>query len=178
MNKVTQMTLRDVERIAREAHTDVDKIGVPYFNHVRAVADGLEPLGVELEMAGLLHDIIEDTPWTAQALKDAGVPVSVVDIVESVTNTPGQRYLEKIEAITRHPDGLLVKISDNAHNSRQDRLDKLPEDTRRRLIQKYEKTRRILWTAARPDDVRTIVNIVNPALLQTERHLLSRGEVT
>lgn len=40
-----------------------------------------------LVMAGLLHDIMEDTDWTAERLREAGIPARVVEIVEVVTST-------------------------------------------------------------------------------------------
>jgi len=142
-----------------------DKIGVPYIEHVRAVAAGLVPFGDELVMAGLLHDVIEDTDWTAEKLLVAGVPARVVEIVEAVTNQPGVPYEEKILRITKDRAATLVKISDNAHNSRPDRAAQLPLDKRERLAVKYHRARAALWPAASQADVESIVRIVNPDLL-------------
>lgn len=127
---------------------------------------GLEPLGPHLAMAGLLHDVIEDTPWTAEQLRAAGVPDRVVSVVEAVTNTPGTAYEEKIRRITADPDATLVKIADNAHNSRSDRAAALPPDQRERFAAKYRAARETLWAAADPEHVATILRIVNPELLQ------------
>ncbi|WP_282694521.1 HD domain-containing protein [Streptomyces sp. CC208A] len=159
-------TLAEVDALADRAHAgQVDKVGVPYVEHVRAVAAGLAPLGAELAMAGLLHDVVEDTVWTAEELRAAGVPERVVRIVEAVTNDPGGSYEEKIRRITRDPDATLVKIADNAHNSRADRAAGLPPEQRERLAAKYRAARRVLWPAADPAHVATILRVVNPELL-------------
>ncbi|WP_051804805.1 HD domain-containing protein [Streptomyces griseus] len=160
------LTLAEVDALADRAHAgQTDKTGVPYVRHVRAVAAGLAPFGAELVMAGLLHDVVEDTEWTAGGLRAAGVPERVVRAVEAVTNGPGRSYEEKIRDIARDPDATLVKIADNAHNSRADRAAALPPDRRARLAAKYRAARRVLWAAADPADVAAILRLVNPELL-------------
>ncbi|MFE4862594.1 HD domain-containing protein [Streptomyces sp. NPDC056670] len=150
--------------MAASAHAgQEDKIGVPYIEHVRAVAAGLAPLGDELVMAGLLHGILEDTDWTAERPREADVPGRVVEIVEGVTNQPGTPYEEKIRLITAAPAATLLKISDNAHNSHPDRAAKLLADKRQRLAAKYRSARAALWPAAKRDDTEAIVRIVNPS---------------
>ncbi|MFH9726430.1 HD domain-containing protein [Streptomyces sp. NPDC017254] len=159
-------TLAEVDALAGRAHAgQTDRIGVPYVEHVRAVAAGLAPLGPHLAMAGLLHDIIEDTGWTAERLRAAGIPDRVVSVVEAVTNVPGTAYEEKIRRITEDPDATLVKIADNAHNSRPDRAAALPPEQRERLAAKYRAARQVLWAAADPADIATILRVVNPDLL-------------
>ncbi|MCX4450678.1 HD domain-containing protein [Streptomyces sp. NBC_01789] len=164
-------SLAAVDTLAAEAHAgQVDKIGVPYIEHVRAVAAGLAPFGDDLVMAGLLHDIIEDTDWTAEQLRQEGVPGQVVALVEAVTNQRGVPYEEKVARITgQGRDAVLVKIADNAHNSRPDRAAQLPEEKRMRLAAKYRTARDILWPAASSRDIKAIVTIVNPALLDELR---------
>ncbi|MEU5900368.1 HD domain-containing protein [Streptomyces venezuelae] len=147
------LSVSDIDALAARAHAgQYDKIGVPYIEHVRAVAAGLAPLGQHLVQAGLLHDILEDTPWTAAQLRKAGVP--------------GTPYEDKIARITADPDATLVKISDNAHNSRPDRAGQLKATQRARLSRKYQAARDQLWPAARREDISAIIRIVNPALLQ------------
>ncbi|MGV9588252.1 HD domain-containing protein [Streptomyces tendae] len=159
-------TVEEVDAFAAAAHAgQVDKIGVPYIEHVRAVAAGLAPFGDDLVMAGLLHDVIEDTDVTAAQLLAMGVPLRVVGVVKDVTNQPGVPYEEKIHRIIRSSDATLVKISDNAHNSRPDRAAQLPEEKRVRLAAKYRAARDVLWAAADDRDIEAIVTIVNPSLL-------------
>jgi (p)ppGpp synthase/HD superfamily hydrolase len=160
------LTLSQVRTLAEEAHRNqLDKIGNPYIEHVLAVAAGVAPFGEHLEMAGLLHDVVEDTRWTPGALRDAGVPEEVVSMVEKVTNVPGMPYAQKIEAILADRGATLVKISDNAHNSHPARAALLPIETRARLERKYRKARSLLWPAVPEGDIATIVRTVNPSLL-------------
>ncbi|MFF4161533.1 HD domain-containing protein [Streptomyces sp. NPDC001678] len=159
-------SVSEVAVLAGRAHAgQVDKVGVPYIEHVHAVAAGLAPFGDELVMAGLLHDILEDTDWTAEQLLETGVPARVVEIVQAVTNQAGMPYEEKVRRITADPQATLVKIADNAHNSHPDRAAQLPADKRERLATKYHAARAALWPAADRRDIETIVRIVNPALL-------------
>lgn len=171
------VTLAAIDLLAAEAHAgQVDKIGVPYIEHVRAVAAGLAPFGDELAMAGLLHDIIEDTDWTAEQLRAAGIPYYVVALVVAVTNERGIPYEEKVARITgRGRDAVRLKIADNAHNSRPDRAAQLPEEKRVRLATKYRAARDILWPAATGRDIEAIVRIVNPALLDELRERQNGG---
>lgn len=159
-------TVEDIDAFAAGAHHgQVDKIGVPYIEHVRAVAAGLAPFGDDLVIAGLLHDVLEDTDWTAGQLRAIGIPARALAAVEAVTNQPGVPYEEKIRRIIRSSDATLVKIADNAHNSRPDRAAQLPPEKRERLAAKYRAARAALWPAASRADIEAIVRIVNPALL-------------
>ena len=160
------LTLADVDAIAARAHAgQYDKIGVPYVDHVRAVSAGLAPFGVGMQMAGLLHDVIEDTELTAAALLTAGVPAAVVATVRRVTNRAGVPYPDMLDGIRRDHAATLLKISDNAHNSLPERHIRLSPEQRGRLTAKYAHARRLLWPAASPEDVRAILRIVNPSLL-------------
>jgi len=164
------VTVAEADVLADRAHAgQVDKIGVQYVDHVRAVAAGLAPFGPDLEMAGLLHDILEDTDYTPEQLRALGVPNRVVGIVEGVTNTPGFPYEEKIRRIASSREATLVKIADNAHNCHPDRVARLSPEQRARLAAKYRAARDVLWPAADPEQIETIVSIVNPALLDELR---------
>jgi (p)ppGpp synthase/HD superfamily hydrolase len=157
------MNLKQTAELAITAHAgQVDKNGMPYREHLRAVADGLEPFGPRLQMAGWLHDVLEDTAMTSAGLLDAGVPAEVVAIVERLTRDPAQEYLEMIRQVAQDESATLVKIADNAHNSRPDRQAALGEP---RLERRYRQARAILWPATTAANVEAILTRVNPALL-------------
>lgn len=159
------LTLADVDQIAAEAHAgQVDKIGVPYIEHVRAVSRGLEPFGTGLAMAGLLHDTLEDTELRARDLVKAGVPAGVIKVVIKVTNQPGVAYEEKLRSIVWDYAATLLKLSDNAHNSLAERAAQLPEEKRERLAAKYANARSVLLPALAAPDVLLVLGRVNPAL--------------
>ena len=57
--------------IAVSAHKGaVDKGGNPYILHPLTVMLSLET--AEEKIVGVLHDVIEDTPWTFEALRNEG----------------------------------------------------------------------------------------------------------
>ena len=153
--------------LAIGAHgTQVDKNGVPYRFHLRAVAEGLEPFGPMVVMAGWLHDIIEDTAWTAEGLRELGISARVAEVVQLVTRDDDESYEEMLGRVAGDPLATLVKIADNAHNSRPDRAAALSDESqRRRLHERYHDARRILWPATTRQNVTRIISRVNPALL-------------
>ena len=72
--------------IAHIAHRgQVDKQGGEYINHPLEVAKMLEIFGDRAYMAGVLHDVIEDSDYTAQDLLDSHIPYSVVKAVNAVS---------------------------------------------------------------------------------------------
>lgn len=159
-------SLADVDAIAERAHRgQTDKIGEPYVEHVRAVARGVEPFGTGLAMAALLHDTLEDTDLTADALLAAGVPGAVVALVQRLTHDPGVPYEEMVRQVATDYAATLVKIADNAHNSLVERAGRLPQERREQLAAKYAGAREILWRAVPRADVEAVVRRVNPALL-------------
>ena len=156
----------EVDALAAAAHAgQVDRLGVPYVEHVRAVAAALRPLGDELAMAGLLHDVLEDTSWTADGLRAAGVPDAVVRTVQAVTKVPGVPYEEMIRRVAADRSAALVKIADNAHNSHPDRAAALEPAERERLGARYAAARAVLWPAVDPAELRVVVGGIAPALL-------------
>ena len=161
------MTVDEAAALAIEAHGgQVDLNGVPYREHLRAVAEGLTSFGEPLRMAGWLHDILEDTPMTPGDLRAAGIPDRVVEIVQRVTKPADADYLNMIRKIATDPDATLVKIADNAHNSIPERSAAIGDPGKRReLAERYRQARRILWPATAAGNVEAIVSRVNPALL-------------
>lgn len=138
-------TTADADALAAAAHAgQVDKAGAPYVNHVRAVAAALAGHGEHAVMAGLLHDIVEDTPMTLGGLRQLGYPDDVVRAVDAVTRRPGEAYLDLIQRAAADPLGRLVKLADNAHNARPDRLAALDPAVAQRLRAKYAEARAIL----------------------------------
>lgn len=162
------MRIWEADLLATGAHKgQTDKLGEPYVNHVRAVARGLQLFPPYMVIAGLLHDTVEDTDWTVEHLHQIGVPEAAVRIVSALTKQPGSTKKEQINrVIAGGPDAVLVKISDNAHNSHPDRAARLPEEDRLRLADKYKTAREALWPHAKRSDIETILTFVNPALLE------------
>jgi (p)ppGpp synthase/HD superfamily hydrolase len=138
-------TVADADRLAELHHRgQTDKAGNPYIDHPRAVADALREHGDHAVMAGLLHDIVEDTTVTLDHLRHLGYPEEVVDAVDSVTRRPGEDYMDLIRRAAANPLGRLVKLQDNAHNSDEARLALLSESDRAWFTEKYARARKVL----------------------------------
>jgi (p)ppGpp synthase/HD superfamily hydrolase len=112
------MTPDDVADFARRAHAgQVDQQGRDYYeHHLVPIAALLRPFGEDAAVAGLLHDVLEDTPTTVQDLVTLGVPAPVIAAVEAVTRREDEPYEALIERAAAHGLGRLVKLADNWHN--------------------------------------------------------------
>ncbi|MFE3900927.1 HD domain-containing protein, partial [Streptomyces sp. NPDC059153] len=87
-----QLTLAEVEAIAREAHADQrDKAGRPYTEHLAAVAEGVRIRGGSDGQiaAAWLHDAVEDDALSEEWLADAALPQEVKDMVLGRPTTVG-----------------------------------------------------------------------------------------
>lgn len=140
-------TLSDVIALAEFAHRkQVDKAGMPYIEHPKRVMQSVQNQGVLpfVQMAAVLHDVIEDTPFTEEMLVDLGVPKSAVDLVVLLTRTkdvPADEYYQKIAAVS---EARIVKLADIEDNTQAWRLSYLDADTQNRLYLKYAKARQAL----------------------------------
>lgn len=127
----------DVERIgkafdvAEKMHEgQLRKSGEPYLIHPIAVAQILAELGMDevTIMGGLLHDVVEDTPYTEEDMKnDFGEEVAL--LVEGVTKLASLKFESKEErqaenlrrmflAMSKDIRVLIIKLSDRLHNLR------------------------------------------------------------
>lgn len=104
------------------------KSGDPYITHPVAVAEILAELGLDVPtlIAALLHDTVEDTPYSlAEARKDFGDEVA--NLVDGVTKLDKLTYGPSAEAETvrkmvvamsKDIRVLVIKLCDRLHNAR------------------------------------------------------------
>lgn len=85
----------------------------------------LHPLSVALKgnneseiVAGLLHDVVEDTEWTLEDLLAAGISSEVVNALRLLTHEKGSSYMDYVERIagSHNPIAINVKCNDLDHN--------------------------------------------------------------
>lgn len=103
--------------IAMKAHGGcVDRDGHPVILHPLTV--GLMGHTDEEKIAGFLHDVIEDSTYSAQDLLAAGIPVGVVNALQLLTHTKGEDYYVYVQRIidSGNPIALQVKYNDLRHN--------------------------------------------------------------
>jgi (p)ppGpp synthase/HD superfamily hydrolase len=147
---MARMNLREVERLAIQAHTSqTDKAGKPYVRHLAAVARGVTERGGTAEQvaAAWLHDAIEDGVLSREWLDGAALAQETKDMILAVTKWPGENLEEYAARILETPGALLVKQADLAHNADPERLAVLDRATRERLQAKYARMYGLLGLA-------------------------------
>ncbi len=135
---IKMSTIQRAEKIAAAAHADTfDKFGAPYMHHVHRVS--LAGLTEEEKIVGLLHDVVEDTEWTFEALEREGFSKQVIDALKCVTKTSEDEDYELfIQRVARNPLAIRVKLNDLADNMDIRRIPELgPKDFER--LTKYHK---------------------------------------
>ena len=137
MNTSKQPMLELALSIATEAHKgQFDKAGVDYVEHPIYVASQVDT--EEEKAVALLHDVIEDSPVSAEELLQAGLPETVVTAVQVLTKKKEQDYQTYLETVKKNPLARVVKLADLKHNSDLSRLSSITEKDRERL-KKYKK---------------------------------------
>lgn len=134
--------IADAYTLAAQAHTGmVRKSGEPYIQHPLEVAFLLADMRIDADgiIAALLHDVVEDTDYTLEDLREA-FGSSVATIVDGVTKfkaiarkQQGEKNIESPEAKRRfyaetvrkllvamaeEPRVVALKIADRVHNMR------------------------------------------------------------
>lgn len=102
--------------LAIQAHEgQVDKSGMPYAGHImRVMAAGRT---MDEKIVGVLHDVVEDTGWTFDALLKEGFPVHIIDALRCVTKlSDDEPYDEFIERVKTNSLAVAVKINDLTDN--------------------------------------------------------------
>jgi GTP diphosphokinase / guanosine-3',5'-bis(diphosphate) 3'-diphosphatase len=127
-----QANLPEVERayqVAKTAHTgQLRKSGEEYITHPVAVTQILVELGLDQEtiIASLLHDTVEDTPYSLDQLR-ADFGDQIASLVDGVTKLDKLTYGPTAEAETvrkmviamsRDIRVLVIKLADRLHNAR------------------------------------------------------------
>ncbi len=144
-------TLTKAIEIAVSAHKgQKDKSGAEYILHPLRV---MERGKTEIEkICGVLHDVVEDSDWTFEALENEGFSAEVIAALRCVTKKSESEDYEKfIERIAQNPVAVQVKINDLLDNMDITRFTELNELDMKRL-NKYLKAYRILKDKAGQKD--------------------------
>ncbi|KAF0845627.1 HD domain-containing protein [Nocardia caishijiensis] len=103
------------------AHGDQRYGELPYITHLTAVRAVLDDFGFggDLAVAAWLHDIIEDTPVTAEEV-ESRFGRAVLDLVWAVTGVGPDRKSRNLDAYTKiaaHPRAVILKLADRTANA-------------------------------------------------------------
>ena len=128
-----KIILDRAKEIAKAAHEgQVDKAGKPYIEHpMRVMKMGKT---VEEKIAGVLHDVVEDSDWTFEMLEKEGIPKDVMDALRCVTKlSEDEDYDHFIARVKTNPLAVKVKLNDLKDNMDITRLDQVTEKDLARL---------------------------------------------
>ena len=119
--------------LAVEAHEGQrDKAGMPYMLHpLRMMLRMVMP---EEKIVAVLHDVVEDTPWTLDTLRDQGFSEVIIEAVDGLTRRVEESYDMFIARAARNPLARRVKLADLEDNLDLRRLASLTADDLERLI--------------------------------------------
>jgi (p)ppGpp synthase/HD superfamily hydrolase len=134
------ITVEDALRLAIEAHEgQKDLEGKPVILHPIAVA--LAGRNREEVIAGLLHDVVEDTDFTFDDLIERGVDENIVEALRLLTHTKDTPYEDYVRRIAQSSNdiALHVKYNDLCHNLKRGRAGGFW-----RIVAKHEKALAII----------------------------------
>ena len=102
------ITIEEALRIALEAHEgQKDLDGNPVILHPMAVA--LAGRNRQEQIAGLLHDVVEDTDFTFDDLLQRGVDESIVDTLRLLTHSKDMTYEEYVKRIVTSGNDMAIQ---------------------------------------------------------------------
>ena len=127
----TAPTLQDAIRLALDAHRGhKDRYGAAYILHPLRMMNRLtaEPDRI----AGVLHDVVEDSTTTLDDLRKLGFGDEIIAAVECLTKRRGEAYDAYVERCKGNPIARRVKLADLEDNLDLRRLDEVkPQDLER-----------------------------------------------
>lgn len=129
-------TLERAIAIAADAHAGQrDKGGAPYVLHPIRV---MLRLDAETDkIAGVLHDVVEDSDWTLEKLRQEGFSAEVVTAVDHLTRREGETYEAFVHRAGTDAIAARVKVADLEENMDLSRIPE-PNNRDRARLRKYE----------------------------------------
>lgn len=127
-----EQMLRSAVAFIAEAHKgQFRKSGMPYTEHPYEVAKIIADMKLDTSsvLAGLLHDVVEDTPHTLAEIKsrfgedtafmvDAVTKISAAQKQGNKVEQKAETYRKFINAMAKDPRVIMTKIADRLHNMR------------------------------------------------------------
>ena len=120
-------------KLCFEAHKDqIDKSGLPYVFHPFHLAEQMTDEATTV--VALLHDVVEDTPYTLDDLREMGFPQEVTDAIFLMTYDKTVPYMDYVAKIKENAFARAVKLADLQHNSDLGRLNIVTEKDKQRVM--------------------------------------------
>lgn len=130
------MTIEQAVEFAFKAHKgQKDLEGKPEIMHPMIV--GMQGKNDQEKIAGILHDVVEDTPYTLDDLKKMGVEDDVIKALALLTHDKSRMtYEEYVQNIAKSGNkiAIAVKLNDLRHNISRGRA-----NNHERLVAKHTK---------------------------------------
>ena len=129
---------RAIEIDATSHANQTDRGGSPYILNPLWLMNNIRHLGEEAMIVAVLHDVVEDTNWTIEKLREEGFSIPVLIALDILTHKREDTYDEYIQMISHNELARAVKLKDLEHNSRITRMKGLRKKDFDRL-EKYHK---------------------------------------
>lgn len=134
--------LENAIRIAVAAHQgQVDRAGQPYILHPLRVMARCQTTPERI--VAILHDVVEDTPWTFEDLQKEGFSEETIQALECVTKREGESYEDFVRRSAGNRIATRVKLADLEDNMDLKRNDQVTAEDLPRL-NKYLMAHRFL----------------------------------
>lgn len=112
-------------KLAEKAHQgQLDKGGQPYILHARRVMEKCETEAEKI--TAILHDVMEDTPYTLDDLREEGFSEEILEALLCLTRGEKEAYMVYMERVCKNPLAVRVKYADLEDNMD---LRRIPEPT-------------------------------------------------
>lgn len=121
-----------------------DKSGEPYMLHCLAVMHDVKHKREAYKIVAVLHDLVEDTDWTLEDVRNQGFTGEVITALDCMTHRDGiihpdkETYDQYLTRIAENKIATRVKLGDLKHNTNILRLKGVREKDHIRIA-KYHK---------------------------------------
>lgn len=124
--------------IAAAAHEGAyDKSGQPYIMHPLRMMMRMK--STEAMITAVLHDVVEDSEWTFDGLRECGFSETILAALDGVTSRDEEPYEDFIERAAGNAISREVKIADLEDNMNMLRLNEVGQKQLDRLA-KYHRS--------------------------------------
>lgn len=138
----TELTNRAYEIMKKAHEGQLDKAGVPYYFHPTYVAEGMTD--EDTTVVALLHDVVEDTEYTIEMLREEGFTEKQLTALDCITHRDSETYFDYVRRVKDNEVAKAVKFKDLEHNMDLSRIKNPTEKDYNRIKNKYEKALKIL----------------------------------